>query len=280
MKKIAAVACAVIAGLLLAGVAAAADQPTFTTVKTPDLIGKQVRNSAGTVLGKVDDYVISIKDGTLVYGVLHYGDTLGFGGKLFAVPPQALALSGDQKYVVLDADKNDLDGAAGFDANRWPTAADERWGKHGNAPKKDDNRKDDKKDDAKKDDANKPPSKDDENKAMHLRRVTSLVGTAVKNERAEDLGTVQGFAFNMKDNKVIYAAMSYGGVAGIGSKYFAIPFEALKFESPTLKAGDKAFLVDYSKEELEKAPGFDPKNWPTEADSRFRTDKKDPNKKP
>lgn len=280
MKKTAVVALLVVAGLFVACTAFAADEPQYTRVKTPDLIGKQVRNPAGIVLGKLDDYVINLKDGTVVYGVLHYGDTLGFGGKLFAIPPQALSLAPDLKAVVLDVDKGDLDKEKGFDANKWPTSPDDRWGKK-SSPKKDEPKKDEpRKDEAnkdKKDEANR-----DEDKAFHLRRVTSLMGTAVKNTKGEELGTVQGFALDMKDNKVVYAGMSYGGVVGIGAKYFAIPWGALVFESPTLKAGDRAFIIDIAKEELEKGQGFDPKMWPTEPDSSFKVGgtKNEPPKKP
>jgi sporulation protein YlmC with PRC-barrel domain len=277
MKKTALAAGLALAGLLVVGQAFAADESPYTIVRTQDLIGKQVKNRAGTLVGKVEDYVINVKDGSIIYGVVHYGDTLGFGGKLFAVPPQALSLAQDQKAVMFDVEKDDLDKATGFDANRWPTEPDQRWAKKGPAPK-DEPKKDDKKDEPKKDDAKKDDKKDDpkkdEEKAAHLRRVTSLNGTTVKGSNGEDLGSVQGMVFDLKKNKVLYAALAYGGVAGIGSKYFAVPWEAVTLESPTLKAGEKSFVISVTKAELDSAPGFDGKNWPTEPDKMFAKPKK------
>jgi len=271
MKPFSLGALLVIAGLLIAGQGYGADSP-YTIVRTPDLLGKQVKNAGGAVLGKVEDYVINLKDGAVVYAVLQHGDTLGFGGKLFAIPPQALSLAVDEKAVLLEVEKDDLDKALGFDANKWPTAADERWAKKG-APAKDQP----KNEEAKKDDLRKDDRSREEDKAAHLRRVTSLINTPVKNTKGEDLGSTAGLVFNMKDNKVLYVAMSYGGVAGLGSKYFAIPWGALTLESPTLKAGDKAFVLDATKEQLDRAPGFDGKMWPTVADETFtKAGKKEP----
>jgi sporulation protein YlmC with PRC-barrel domain len=265
--------------LVAAGTSAAlaADSP-YTIVKSADLIGKQVKNSGGTVLGKVEDFVVNIKDGSMVYGVVQYGDTVGFGGKLFAVPPQALSLANDQKAVIFEAQKEDLEKAAGFDANKWPTEADKNFAKKGGTtdPKKDEPKKDEPKKDDKKDEPKKDDSRKDDDAAAHLRRVSSLKGTAVKNMKGEDLGSIYDIVFNMKDGKIHYAAMSYGGVAGIGSKYFAIPWDAMSFQSPTLKAGERAFLIDSTKEELDKLTGFD-KTWPTEPDNRFsKGGKKEP----
>jgi len=265
MKKIAVVVGLVVVALLMVSLTPAADAPAspYTIVRSLDLIGKTVKNRSGTVLGKVEDYVINIKDGTITYGVVLYGDTLGFGGKLFAVPPQALSLADDQKAVVIDAEKDDFDKAAGFDANKWPTEPDSHWGKKGTPPK------DPKKDDPKKDDPKKDDPKKDDEKTTHLRRVTSLMGTSVRNTKGEDIGSIQGLVFSQKDNKVLYAAMNYGGVAGIGGKYFAVPWEALSLQSPTLKAGDRVFILDATKDQLERATGFDTKAWPLEADKQF-----------
>jgi len=294
MKKAALVTCLAMAGLLLVCRANAAESPKFNVIRTPDLIGKPVVNGAGTVLGKFEDYVINIKDGKVVYGVVHYGETLGFGGKQFAVPPQALIPSADLKTIVFEVSKEELEQAPGFDANKWPAEPDPRWAKKGTAggavtapvqPRKDEDRKEEskkdepRKDEVKKDDTKKDETRKEEDKTVHLRRITSLMGTPVRNHKGDDLGTVQGFALHMKEHKVSYAAMAFGGVLGVGTKYFAIPWEALSLQSPTLKAGDKVFVVEATKDELERQPGFDGKVWPQEPDEHFKKGaKKEPTK--
>ena len=60
--------------------------------------------------------------------------------------------------------------------------------------------------------------------------------------------------------------VSFGGVLGMGDKYFALPWE-------TLKAGPGSdFIVDLDKDRLDNAPGFDKKNWPKMADSSWTTE--------
>ena len=57
--------------------------------------------------------------------------------------------------------------------------------------------------------------------------------------------------------KVCYAVLSFGGVLGIGSKLFAVPWNALKLDTE-----EKHFVLNVDKERLENAPGFDKDNWP------------------
>jgi hypothetical protein len=45
--------------------------------------------------------------------------------------------------------------------------------------------------------------------------------------------------------------------AGLGDKYFAVPWEALQLDRPK-----KKILLDVTKKDLKKAPGFDKNNWP------------------
>ena len=56
---------------------------------------------------------------------------------------------------------------------------------------------------------------------------------------------------------MVYAVLSFGGFLGMGDKLFAIPFEALKFDTVNEK-----IILDVDKEILENAPGFDKDNWP------------------
>jgi len=233
------------------------DNKGTTVFRSVDLIGKTVRNDKNETLGNVEDYVIDVKDGHIVYAAVAYGETLGFGGKLFAVPPRALKLSEDWKTFTLNVDKDAFDKGQGFDANKWPTAPDDRWAGKGftpdKAPAKDD----------------KPGSKGEE---AHLRRLSSINGLTVKNADNETLGTAQGFGIDLDHQKVVYTVLAYGGVAGIGSKYFAIPWEAMEMKSFDLKNPGKTFVVHAAKSDFEGSAGFDFKQWPNRADTRFTKD--------
>lgn len=93
---------------------------------------------------------------------------------------------------------------------------------------------------------------------------TSIKGTEVKNLSNENIGEIQDLMVNLETGNVEYAVLSFGGFLGIGDKYFAVPVEALKFNTK-----DEVITMDVNKERLKNAPGFDKDNWPLEASPEF-----------
>ena len=65
--------------------------------------------------------------GRVSYAVLSFGSFMGIGGKLFAVPWEALQLDTKNKRFVLDVDKERLKAAPGFDKDEWPDMANATW---------------------------------------------------------------------------------------------------------------------------------------------------------
>ncbi len=91
------------------------------------LAGDPVRNHAGEDLGTIEATMVDLTDGRVVYAVLEFGGTLGFGTRLFAVPWRALRLNENEKRFVLDADRERLEDLPGFDKDNWPDMADPAW---------------------------------------------------------------------------------------------------------------------------------------------------------
>ena len=89
------------------------------------LSGDKVFNLAGEDLGKIEDFMLDMESGRIAYAVLSFGGVLGVGDKLFAVPPEALVLDEDKRCFVLDASKEDLQQAPGFEKDRWPDFSDQ-----------------------------------------------------------------------------------------------------------------------------------------------------------
>lgn len=87
------------------------------------LSGEAVRNRKGEDLGKIEDLMIDTAAGNIVYAVLSFGGVFGIGNKLFAVPWSALELHREDHTMVLDADKDYLKNAPGFDKDNWPDFA-------------------------------------------------------------------------------------------------------------------------------------------------------------
>jgi hypothetical protein len=94
-------------------------------------------------------------------------------------------------------------------------------------------------------------------------------GASVVNTKGETLGSVDDVVVDLESGKVGYAALSVGGVLGIGDKLFAVPFEEFKITHDT--NNNISFVLDVSKERLENAPGFDKAHWPDFASPQWKS---------
>jgi sporulation protein YlmC with PRC-barrel domain len=88
------------------------------------LKGDKVVNHQGDDLGEIQEIMIDLDRGRVAYAVLSFGGFLGMGDKLFAIPWQAITVDTTKKQLVLNADKELLEKAPGFDKNNWPDMAD------------------------------------------------------------------------------------------------------------------------------------------------------------
>ncbi|MDO9293797.1 MAG: PRC-barrel domain-containing protein, partial [Hydrogenophaga sp.] len=91
------------------------------------LLGNDVVNAKDEDLGDIKEIMLDMRTGQVSYAVLSFGGFLGLGEKLFAVPWTALKLDPVNKRFVLDASKDRLESAPGFDENDWPDMADTAW---------------------------------------------------------------------------------------------------------------------------------------------------------
>jgi sporulation protein YlmC with PRC-barrel domain len=96
------------------------------------------------------------------------------------------------------------------------------------------------------------------NAAMQqISRASKIMGTAVKNANGISLGVIIDLVLNPNKGQVVYAVLAVGGVLGLGDKFFAIPWAALK------RARDAPYYVlDMDKTVFDTSPGFDPHHWP------------------
>jgi len=93
---------------------------------------------------------------------------------------------------------------------------------------------------------------------------STIKGDKVVNAAGEDLGKIEELMIDLRDGRLAFAVLSFGGFLGLGDKLFAIPWQALR-----LKLHDHAFVLDVPKDVLEKAEGFDKDNWPIPPMSGF-----------
>jgi sporulation protein YlmC with PRC-barrel domain len=102
-------------------------QEKFMHLSATTLRGNKVTNYDNEDLGTVEDFMLDTATGIVDYAVLSFGGIMGIGDKLFAVPMQALKVDTEAKKFVLNADRETLKNAPGFDKDHWPNTSDPQW---------------------------------------------------------------------------------------------------------------------------------------------------------
>ena len=92
------------------------------------IIGSKVINVKGETLGKIEDLVVDIDTGRIVYAVLESGGFLSIGDKLFPVPWESLAALPSEGIFFLNQSKEQMEKAPAFDKDKLPNMADMQWG--------------------------------------------------------------------------------------------------------------------------------------------------------
>lgn len=100
------------------------DTARLGALSATTLIGNPVRNSEDEDLGKIEDFMIDLDTGCIVYAVLSFGGFLGLGDKLFAIPWASLRVDMEEECVRFDIDQETLEKAPGFDKDNWPEPKD------------------------------------------------------------------------------------------------------------------------------------------------------------
>ena len=88
-------------------------------------------------------------------------------------------------------------------------------------------------------------------------KASDLLGMNVEGVDGKKLGDIKDLVIDPEEGGVEYAVLEFGGFAGIGDKYFAVPWEALRLDHM-----NKKLSLDVHKKDLKNAPGFDKNNWP------------------
>src|ERR1700739_3751863 len=92
----------------------------------------------------------------------------------------------------------------------------------------------------------------------------TIEGDKVVNPQGEDLGKIEHLMIDVEAGRIAYAVLSFGGFLGMGDKYFAIPWEAFRFN-----VSDKYAILNVDKKLLENALGFNKDAWPNMTDSAW-----------
>jgi sporulation protein YlmC with PRC-barrel domain len=102
--------------------------------------------------------------------------------------------------------------------------------------------------------------------ATRYQKGNDLIGKAVTNNANENLGRVEDIVIDANTGRILYGVVSFGGFLGLGEKWFAVPWESLQ-----LQGNAEKLVMNFDKETLRNAEGFDKSNWPDFANQRWAT---------
>lgn len=80
-------------------------------------------------------------------------------------------------------------------------------------------------------------------------------GTNVYNDAGEKIGTVEDIVLDKQSNQIMFAALGFGGLLGVGEKYYPVPWSMLDYSED--KGG---YVLPINKESLEQAPNYELKD--------------------
>jgi sporulation protein YlmC with PRC-barrel domain len=84
---------------------------------------------------------------------------------------------------------------------------------------------------------------------------SKVKGTAVYNEIGDRIGTVEDVVLDKQTNQILFAALGFGGVLGLGEKYSPVPWSMLDYDED--RGG---YVVPLDKDTLKSAPAYELKD--------------------
>ena len=84
---------------------------------------------------------------------------------------------------------------------------------------------------------------------------SKVKGTSVYNESGDKIGTVEDVVLDKTSNQIMFAALGFGGVMGIGEKYYPVPWSMLDYDED--KGG---YVVPLDRDRIKNAPAYDLKD--------------------
>ncbi|HZF30707.1 MAG TPA: PRC-barrel domain-containing protein [Gammaproteobacteria bacterium] len=189
------------------------------------LVGTDIHSSGGDTVGEIEDVLLSTVPSAPPTVVMSVGGTLGVGDKLIAMPLDELKVSGDDELYI-DRTTNQLGAEPAFKYGQSESGSASRAAQSGAGI-----------------------------------RVAGLVGAAVTDSVGKDAGKIDDILLTTKAGGRTRAVLSVGGVAGIGAKLVALPFENVQISRTVTEAeaSPKApeAHVAMSADALKELPVFD-----------------------
>jgi sporulation protein YlmC with PRC-barrel domain len=80
-------------------------------------------------------------------------------------------------------------------------------------------------------------------------RAKKVIGTSVKDTSGRKIGEIEDVVLDKQTNSIMFAVVGFGGFLGVAEKFHPLPWSVLDYNE-----ADGAYVVPYSKSQLEAAP--------------------------
>jgi sporulation protein YlmC with PRC-barrel domain len=80
-------------------------------------------------------------------------------------------------------------------------------------------------------------------------RAKKVLGTKVTDPSGNKIGQIEDIILDKNSNNILFAVVGFGGFLGMAEKYHPIPWSGMDYDP-----NEGAYLVNYTKEQLEAAP--------------------------
>jgi sporulation protein YlmC with PRC-barrel domain len=218
---------------------------TFSQVERADrLIGREVRTSDDERVGRIDDLLVDLESGRLLYAVVSAGGFLRLGERLVAVPPGLFSQVTDRR-VIIDANREQLTDAPQYSRDRDRQNDMRSVNFVRNVYRH----------------FGQPMQWDTAGQAARFGNVHSasdLTGMDVQNVQNANIGEISDLMIDMQAGRVLYVILQPDRELARRDSLFALPPNM--FTPGTQR---DYVVADVDRERLAQAPRFERNNWDT-----------------
>src|SRR5262249_39326667 len=80
-------------------------------------------------------------------------------------------------------------------------------------------------------------------------RAKKVLGTKVTDPAGKKIGEIEDVVLDKQSNSILFAVVGFGGFLGMAEKYHPVPWSSLEYDE-----SQGAYVVNYTKEQLQAAP--------------------------
>ena len=81
---------------------------------------------------------------------------------------------------------------------------------------------------------------------------SKVKGTTVYNTTGEKIGYVEDVVLDKTSDRIMFVALGFGGLLGMGEKFYPVPWSVLDFNTEK-----DCYIVPLSKSEIDEAPAYE-----------------------